>query len=98
MTVSVQASVKQNDPCPYWDAPSEGLCYRSEAVVMPVRWIVAKQGDHSVCVDVGHPEAVATARYSGRFHSNLNTVDIRVLDHFVVGLEGWVSFAEKGWI
>ena len=28
----------------------------------------------------------------------LKTVDIRVLDHLIVGTDGWVSFAEKGWL
>ena len=65
---------------------------------MPVRWIVAKWVIRPFCAVSVRSEAVATARYSGRLHSNLNTVDIRVLDYFVVGLEGWVSFAEKGWL
>ncbi|WP_245944410.1 RadC family protein [Marinospirillum perlucidum] len=33
-----------------------------------------------------------------RVQRALETVDIRVLDHFVVGTDGWLSFAEKGWL
>ena len=47
----------------------------------------------------GNPEPSQSDRaITTRLQTALNTVDIRVLDHFVVGLEGWVSFAEKGWI
>lgn len=47
----------------------------------------------------GHPEPSQSDRaITTRLQTALNTVDIRVLDHFVVGLEGWVSFAEKGWL
>jgi len=28
----------------------------------------------------------------------LGLVDIRVLDHVVVGYEGYTSFAERGWL
>lgn len=33
-----------------------------------------------------------------RLREALSLVDVRVLDHIVVGFEGWVSLAERGWL
>ena len=33
-----------------------------------------------------------------RLEAALNLVDIKTLDHLVVGSEGYVSFAERGWL
>ncbi|MWJ27646.1 hypothetical protein GPM19_05395 [Halomonas sp. ZH2S] len=32
------------------------------------------------------------------YQLDLGLVDIRVWDHVVVGYEGYVSFAERGWL
>ena len=47
----------------------------------------------------GNPEpSQADRRITERLTSALKLVDIRLLDHFVVGESGVVSFAERGWI
>nr|WP_274521700.1 JAB domain-containing protein [Ectothiorhodospira variabilis] len=47
----------------------------------------------------GHPEpSDADRRITRRVKDALALMDIRTLDHVVVGHEGYVSFAEKGWI
>lgn len=47
----------------------------------------------------GNPEpSQADRRITRRLSDALNLVDIRVLDHFVVGGDSVVSFAERGWI
>lgn len=47
----------------------------------------------------GNPEpSQADRRITRRLSDALNLVDIRVLDHFVIGGDSVVSFAEKGWI
>lgn len=47
----------------------------------------------------GNPEpSQADRRITRRLSDALNLVDIRVLDHFIIGGENVVSFAEKGWI
>ncbi|MFB9214263.1 RadC family protein [Vibrio sinaloensis] len=50
-----------------------------------------------------HPSGVAEPSQSDRritrkLMDALSVVDIRTLDHIVVGVEGTVSFAERGWI
>lgn len=40
----------------------------------------------------------ADRRITERLRQALALVDIRVLDHFVVGRSSWVSFAERGWL
>lgn len=45
----------------------------------------------------GDPEpSQADREITNRLQDALNTVDVRILDHVVVGLEGTVSFAERG--
>ncbi|EMY6611188.1 DNA repair protein RadC [Vibrio parahaemolyticus] len=47
----------------------------------------------------GDPEpSQADRRITRRLIDALSLVDIRVLDHIVVGTEGSTSFAERGWI
>lgn len=47
----------------------------------------------------GNPEpSDADRRITQRLKEALGLVDIRVLDHVVVGHEGYVSFAERGWL
>jgi len=47
----------------------------------------------------GNPEpSDADRRITQRLQEALGLVDIRVLDHVVVGHEGYVSFAERGWL
>lgn len=47
----------------------------------------------------GHPEpSEADRRITRRVKDALALMDIRTLDHVVVGHEGYASFAEKGWI
>ncbi len=47
----------------------------------------------------GDPEpSDADRRITQRLQEALGLVDIRVLDHVVVGHEGYVSFAERGWL
>lgn len=50
-----------------------------------------------------HPSGVAEPsqadrRITQRLSDALAVVDIRTLDHIVVGVEGVISFAERGWI
>lgn len=40
----------------------------------------------------------ADRKITGRIKDVLGLVDIRTLDHVVVGVDGWVSFAEQGLI
>ncbi|WP_331460603.1 JAB domain-containing protein [Halomonas sp. IOP_31] len=40
----------------------------------------------------------ADRRITQRLKDALGLVDIRILDHVVVGHEGFVSFAERGWL
>ena len=45
----------------------------------------------------GHPETSrAEIQRTQRLHDGLALVDIRTLDHLVVGAEGVVSLAERG--
>ncbi len=47
----------------------------------------------------GNPEpSGADRRITRRLSDALNFIDVNVLDHFVVGAEGVVSFAERGWL
>jgi DNA repair protein RadC len=47
----------------------------------------------------GNPEpSEADRTITRRLSDALKFVDIRVLDHLVVGDGGWVSMAEKGWL
>ena len=47
----------------------------------------------------GDPEpSEADRRITQRLKEALGLVDIRVLDHVVVGYEGYTSFAERGWL
>ncbi len=47
----------------------------------------------------GHPEpSTADRALTRRLSDALSLVDIRMLDHLVVGQEGTVSFAERGWL
>ncbi len=47
----------------------------------------------------GDPEpSDADRRITQRLKEALGLVDIRVLDHVVIGHEGYVSFAERGWL
>jgi len=47
----------------------------------------------------GDPEpSDADKRLTQRLKEALGLVDIRVLDHVVVGYEGYTSFAERGWL
>jgi DNA repair protein RadC len=47
----------------------------------------------------GTPEpSQADRRITRRLKDALELVDIRTLDHFVIGSEGCVSFAERGWM
>lgn len=46
----------------------------------------------------GDPEpSVADRAITKRIADALNLLDLRLLDHVVVGVEGTVSFAERGW-
>jgi len=40
----------------------------------------------------------ANRRITQRLKEALGLVDIRVLDHVVMGHEGYTSFAERGWL
>ena len=47
----------------------------------------------------GDPEpSDADRRITQRLKEALGLVDIRVLDHVVVGFDGYTSFAERGWL
>lgn len=47
----------------------------------------------------GNPEPSAADRaITKRIVDALNLLDIRLVDHVVVGAEGTVSFAERGWV
>ncbi|MCU6204690.1 JAB domain-containing protein, partial [Enterobacter cloacae] len=47
----------------------------------------------------GDPEASQCDRdITGRLQKALALVDVKTLDHLVIGSEGIVSFAERGWI
>lgn len=47
----------------------------------------------------GNPDpGEADRSITRRLSEALNLVDIRVLDHLVVGDGGWVSMAQKGWL
>ncbi|QKJ88294.1 DNA repair protein RadC [Paramixta manurensis] len=47
----------------------------------------------------GDPEpSKADRQLTGRLKEILSVVDVKTLDHLVVGLEDIVSFAERGWI
>ena len=47
----------------------------------------------------GDPEpSEADKRLTRRLKEALGLVDIRVLDHVVVGYDGYTSFAERGWL
>lgn len=47
----------------------------------------------------GSPEpSTADRAITKRISDALTLLDIRLLDHVVVGLEGTVSFAERGWV
>jgi len=47
----------------------------------------------------GDPEpSEADKRLTQRLKEALGLVDIRVLDHVVVGYDGYTSFAERGWL
>lgn len=47
----------------------------------------------------GEPEpSQADQQITDRIKQALDTVDVRVLDHVVVGHEGTVSFTERGWV
>jgi len=47
----------------------------------------------------GDPEpSEADRRLTQRLKEALGLVDIRVLDHVVVGYDGYTSFAERGWL
>lgn len=47
----------------------------------------------------GHPEPSQCDRnITGRIKEPLALVDVNTLDHLVVGTDGIVSFAERGWI
>jgi len=47
----------------------------------------------------GDPEpSEADKRLTERLKEALNLVDVRVLDHVVVGYEGYTSFAERAWL
>ena len=48
-----------------------------------------------------HPSGVpepsqADERITQKLKDSLNLIDVRVLDHFVVGVDAMVSFAERG--
>ena len=47
----------------------------------------------------GHVEpSEADKAITRRLSDALVLIDVRVLDHIVVGKEGWVSLAERGWL
>jgi len=47
----------------------------------------------------GDPEpSEADKRLTRRLKEALGLVDVRVLDHVVVGYDGYTSFAERGWL
>lgn len=47
----------------------------------------------------GHPEpSVADMTITGRIKDAMELIDVRVLDHVVVGGGRTVSFAERGWL
>ena len=47
----------------------------------------------------GDPEpSKADRQLTDRLKEVLGLVDVKTLDHLVVGLDGIVSFAERGWI
>lgn len=57
----------------------------------------------SVILCHNHPSGLpepsqADRRITRRLADALNLVEVSVIDHFVVGTEGAVSFAERGWI
>ena len=70
------------------------------------RVVVQKSLEHNAAAIIlshNHPSGIpepsmADKNITKRLQDALALVDIRVLDHIVVGDEGTVSFAERGWI
>jgi DNA repair protein RadC len=63
--------------------------------------VALRQNAAAVILSHNHPSGVAEPseadrRITQRLKDALALVDVRVLDHFVVGVEGSVSFAERG--
>lgn len=62
-----------------------------------------KQNAAAIIIAHCHPSGYAEPsgadrRLTTRLHDALNLVDIRLLDHLVVGGKDVVSFAERGWL
>jgi DNA repair protein RadC len=62
-----------------------------------------KKGSAAIVIYHNHPSGVAEPSQSDRriteqLIDKLQAIDVRVLDHLVVGNPGIVSFAERGWI
>lgn len=65
----------------------KGIYYNSAAVILY----------HNHPSGVAEPSQ-ADRRITSRLSDSLALLDMRVLDHFVVGQTKYVSFAERGWI
>lgn len=88
------------------------LCLLSPAQAEEQRYISIRNTDMvwvpgNVCVwqfrldnhPSGDPEPSQCDRnIMGRLKESLALVDVNILDHLVVGSDGIVSFAERGWI
>ncbi len=62
-----------------------------------------KHNAAAVILSHNHPSGVAEPSHSDRLITDslvqaLDLVGVRVLDHIVVGLRQWVSFADRGWL
>lgn len=76
-----------------------------DGAAVPPREVVKESLNHNAAAVIlyhNHPSGVAEPSRSDRNITNrlkdaLSLVDIRVLDHFVIGEESVVSFAERGW-
>ncbi|TDN95399.1 RadC-like JAB domain-containing protein [Halomonas ventosae] len=77
--------------------PEHALNSFHQAPILP-----AKKGPplcSSLCSSLGDPEpSDADRRITQRLKDALGLVEIRVLDHVVVGFDGYTSFAERGWL
>ncbi|EPT9251231.1 RadC family protein [Photobacterium damselae] len=65
--------------------------------------IALKLNAKNVIISHNHPSGItmpsqSDRRITARIQDALNLIDMRVLDHIVVGHGDVISFAEKGWI
>jgi DNA repair protein RadC len=63
-----------------------------------------EQADYNaVILAHNHPSGIAEPssadrRLTERLEAALQTIDVCVLDHLVIGGDGVISFAERGWV